>query len=115
VDQLSGIRKLISFINAERERQNLTQNELGERCGMQSGTISRILGGQVTPSVDSIEKLAKGLGYNLSAFLVLATTGPKEFREVSLLHVHGQLSEINQDLLFRIAEAILDAQRRRNS
>ena len=48
---------------------------------MASGTISRILSGQVSPSLDSIEALAKGLGYSLESFILLILDANRNLSE----------------------------------
>lgn len=91
----SGMRDVITFIKAEMDRQGLSQNELAERCGMQSGTVSRILN---PPNDDrgvelaSIDKLAHGLGYGLISFLMVAAQSISGFQDVDLIETYQQLT-----------------------
>jgi DNA-binding XRE family transcriptional regulator len=44
---------------------NLTQKELAERIGVKQSNISRLESGSYNPSVEFLQKIAKGLGKEL--------------------------------------------------
>jgi len=48
-----------------RSSKGMTQKELSERTGIRQSNISRIENGIESPTIDTLQKLAKGLGMNL--------------------------------------------------
>ena len=52
------------MIKARREA-GLTQKELAERTGLQQSNISRIENGNGNPSLETLNKIAQGLGKKL--------------------------------------------------
>lgn len=48
-----------------REQQNLTQEELARRSGVQQSDISKIENGTRNPSIKVLRKIARGLGMKL--------------------------------------------------
>ena len=49
-------------LRAARETREWTQEELGQRSGVQAGEISRIEAGKRDPRVSTVEKLARAIG-----------------------------------------------------
>ncbi len=49
-------------LRAVREKQEMTQEQLSERSGVQPGEISRIETGKRDPQISTLLKLARGLG-----------------------------------------------------
>ena len=45
-----------------RKQQNLTQKELGERCGLQDSHIARIEKGRYSVGLDTLQRIADALG-----------------------------------------------------
>jgi ribosome-binding protein aMBF1 (putative translation factor) len=60
-------REYIKAIISARLEQNLTQKELAERTGIRQSNISRIENGNSSPSVATLQLLAKGMGKKLHA------------------------------------------------
>lgn len=54
--------EMISRIIEERNKQNITQEELALRVGTQKSNISRFESGEYNPSLDFLTKVAHGLG-----------------------------------------------------
>ena len=52
------------IIKARIERQ-MTQKELSEKTGIRQSNISRIVNGNCSPTVETLEKIAEGLGKKL--------------------------------------------------
>lgn len=52
-------------IAAMRQAQNLTQADLAERTGIIQGDISKIENGKANPTLDTLKRIAKGLGMHL--------------------------------------------------
>ena len=53
-----------AIVNA-RTFQNLTQNELGKRTGINRADISKLENGTRNPSVNLLKRLAEGMGMSL--------------------------------------------------
>ena len=63
-------REVMSEIAHERERAGLTQKELAERIGMRQSNLSRLENGNGNPSLQTLAKIARGLGKRLEIRLV---------------------------------------------
>jgi transcriptional regulator with XRE-family HTH domain len=53
------------ILNMARRRAGLSQRELAERAGVPQPSISRIERGQVSPTVDTLERLIRACGMEL--------------------------------------------------
>ena len=51
-----------------RKRLNISQEELAERCGVHRTYIGSIERGEKSPTLNTIEKFAKGLGIEIIEF-----------------------------------------------
>lgn len=60
---------VISQIIEERDRQNITQEELALRVGTQKSNISRLESGAYNPSLDFLIKVAHSLGKEVQIVL----------------------------------------------
>lgn len=60
---------IISQIIEERDRQNITQEELALRVGTQKSNISRLESGTYNPSLDFLTKVARSLGKEMQIVL----------------------------------------------
>jgi len=58
-------RDYIKAILEVRKDQNLTQKELAEKSGVKQSNISRIETGSASPTVATLQKIAKGVGKTL--------------------------------------------------
>lgn len=57
IDAMEVVAKLITI----RKEKNMTQGELAEKIGMQQNQISRFENLKVTPTLETVIKIAKGL------------------------------------------------------
>ncbi len=57
--------EIIRQIILARSESNTTQKELAERSGIKQSNISRLERGTYNPSLNSLKKIAKGLGKEL--------------------------------------------------
>ena len=64
-DQYDIGKDVIAMIDAEREAQNLSQYRLAHRSGLSASCLYGIRSGRNTMSLDSLQKLAHGLGKRL--------------------------------------------------
>lgn len=76
---------LVEFIAAEMHRQGYEQNELADRAGIGHSTLSRILRGISLPEMESIDKIARALGYGLIPFLMIAAQSISGFQDTDLM------------------------------
>jgi transcriptional regulator with XRE-family HTH domain len=65
-DELEPEFQLIKAMLQGREEQNLSQRQLADRTGVIQSDISKIESGEANPTLETLKKLAKGLGMNLS-------------------------------------------------
>lgn len=59
--ELEAVRAVISA----RLASNMTQRELAEKSGLRQSNISRIESGSASPTVDTLARIAAGLGKRL--------------------------------------------------
>src|SRR5438067_2141958 len=64
------VRRVMAELKAERERQGLTLAQLAKRSGIDKGAISKLeTGRQVNPTVDTLSRIAAGLGVRVGLTL----------------------------------------------
>ncbi len=69
-DALEPKYALIESIVMARKERNLTQKELSKLTGITQADLSKIENGNANPSLNTLLKLAKGLGKKLQVSLV---------------------------------------------
>jgi transcriptional regulator with XRE-family HTH domain len=69
-------KEFAEWLGEELARQGLSQRELALRSGVTSPTVSQIVRGEVQPTVESIVKIAEGLGEDPVTVLRLAGALP---------------------------------------
>ena len=57
--------RVIEKIIEKRIMENLTQKELAEKTGLKQSAISRLESGTYNPSLDFLNRIARGMGYEL--------------------------------------------------
>lgn len=67
--------RLAMEIRALREARGLSQRELAERVGTTQSAIARLEGGNISPSLPTLDKIAEALDAELSVGLVDLKTG----------------------------------------
>lgn len=65
-DAASTEYEIMHALIAARIEEGLTQKELAERSGIRQSNISRIENGSCSPTIATLEALAKGLGRTLA-------------------------------------------------
>ena len=60
------IRDLVLYIKQERIAQNLTMNELALKSSVSQKHISNIENEKVIPTIETLEKMAKALGFEIA-------------------------------------------------
>ena len=66
---VQNMLRICKEIKSLRKAKRLTLRQLGARCGRTAGHLSQIENGSVTPSIDSISRIAEALGVEASWFL----------------------------------------------
>lgn len=56
---------LVQEIVRVRQEENMTQAELAKKIGIQQSNVSRLERGRSNPSIEFLERVAKGLGRKL--------------------------------------------------
>ena len=69
-DTLQAEYDLIQSLIDARTNQNITQKELSLKTGIPQADISRIENGTRNPSLNTLKKLARGLGMQLKLELI---------------------------------------------
>ena len=81
---MKGIKETVSDnLVAFRKARKLTQLELAEQIGYSDKAVSRWEHGEVTPDIETLDRLAKLYGINVSAFFEESPNLEKE-RKISL-------------------------------
>lgn len=70
-------------IRSERERAGLSQRELAERMKSTQPVVARLESGAVTPTLDTLDRVAAALGIELLVQLRPATRRPPRQRAAS--------------------------------
>ena len=60
------IRDLVLYMKQERMAQNLTMSELALKSSVSQVHIANIENGNVIPTLETLEKLAKALGFDIA-------------------------------------------------
>ena len=60
------IRDLVLYMKQERMAQNLTMGELALKSSVSQKHIANIENGNVIPTLETLEKLAKALGFDIA-------------------------------------------------
>ncbi len=64
-DALEPEYQIIKAMLDGRKAKNITQKELSDLTGINQGDISRLENGSANPSLNTIKRLARGLGYTV--------------------------------------------------
>jgi transcriptional regulator with XRE-family HTH domain len=94
------MNKLGKWLNEEIERRGWTQRELARRTqNVTQTTISRIISGQTSPEVDTLEGIARAFGLSLEEVMRKAGILPA-FTELpdGAKTWGGRLTELSDDL-----------------
>lgn len=105
--------RLTAVVMAEREAQNLTQEQLAERAGVHTTTIGKIERGQLVPSLAIFTLLARALSCAPSDLLrrILPDPASKGYEDPAIAIVRG-FPAADRARLLPVLEAIVDWKRR---
>lgn len=104
---------LPAILVAEREAQQLTQEQLAERAGIHATTIGKIERGQQVPSLALLVLLAKALACSVEELLykVLPETTAPKYEDRAIALVRG-FPAADRARLVPVLEAFVDLKRR---
>lgn len=60
----------LSFLQASRIKQRISQKDLGKKIGMSQSQIARLENLDVMPTLSTLQKYASGLGFTISLSVV---------------------------------------------
>lgn len=66
IEEMETIASIISMIISKRNSLGISQRELACKCGMPQSSVARIESLKTTPNLDTLIKLMKPLGLELS-------------------------------------------------
>jgi transcriptional regulator with XRE-family HTH domain len=108
-------QSMVDAIREELRRRNWSQAEFAEASGVSTGTISRLLAGENAPSLDTLERLAKALGYDLLSFIALVRGGAGSFDDQALIGAYHRLDAADRELVLDLAKRLVERQRDRGA
>jgi transcriptional regulator with XRE-family HTH domain len=76
-------RRFGEHLRALRQSRNLTQEQLAEHSGLSVDTVRRVERGALSPTLETLDKLARGLDLTLSSMFAYFDRGGRD--EVSEL------------------------------
>ena len=94
--------------NLKRIRKNkgYSQQKLGELSGMLASTYSRIEGMKVTPTIETVDKIAKALEIDIYSLLNDADVKSNSLRD-RILRIES-LSEYNQGIINLMIDTVIE-------
>lgn len=99
----------MNYIKQIRRRENLTQEDLAEKCGTTQETIQRLESGKRRLTYDWIKRLADALGVHSSEITEGPTaTIPRTSEEKEILETFRGLSESGQKLFGAMLRSLKD-------
>jgi len=107
---MSDICKIIGErVRNHRTRKGLNQEELAERCGLHTTYIGQIERGEKNATLESIEKIIKGLEISYETLFEKIYVGESESNAASKCYsIIDSLNESEQTALLHIVEKIID-------
>ena len=95
-------------IKEYRKQKKLTQEQLSEMIGLDSGYISKLEVGQNFPTLGTLEKIAKILEVGLAELFQFTkiTEEEKDFR-TEIIKIYDKLNKEKQYTLYRVAKDLL--------
>lgn len=93
-------------VKHHRKLAGLTQAQLAERVGRQTGAITRIETGEAAPSFDTLASLADALGVEIRDFFGVGAYAVRPDRDDPLASIVGKLCPLGSDELAAVDEMI---------
>lgn len=99
------------WLLCELEKRGWSQNELGRRAGLTSGTISNAINGVRTPTNDTLKSIARALKVPKETVFreagVLPSVPDRTEQQVLLIHLFESMTDQQREMLISQARWIL--------
>ena len=89
-EQARLVYELSVQVREAREAKGLSQSQLAKRMGTQQSVIARLEGGGITPTLPTLQRIAKALGTKL----MVGFEEPRKVRQVKAKAVRGRTVRI---------------------
>lgn len=96
------------MIDYFRKQNNLTMEELGQKLGKATSSISRWVSGERYPKIEEIEQIA--IFFNTDIYTLIFGFNYNEDSKSDLLTVYNQLTDIRKHKVYSYAQQQLDEQ-----
>jgi transcriptional regulator with XRE-family HTH domain len=94
------------LVRHHRKLAGLTQAQLAERIGRQTGAITRIETGEAAPSFETLSSLAGALGVEIRDFFGVGVHAVRGHQTDPLVSIVGKLSSLTADELAAVDDMI---------
>lgn len=94
-------------VRALRRRRDLTLEQLGERAGLSDKYLQAVETARQAPTIETIEKLARGLGVAPQELFAIDDRSPRALR-ARARELIGMASDAELPRVVRLLELILD-------
>ena len=96
------------MIDYFRRQNNLTMEELGQKLGKATSSISRWVSGERYPKIEEIEQIA--IFFNTDIYTLIFGFNYNENSKSNILTVYNQLTDIRKHKVYSYAQQQLDEQ-----
>ena len=102
------IHRVAARIRTLRESRGLTQAALAARAGLHVGFVNAVENAHQSPSLQSLERLAKGLRVDLKSFVDFPDTSPRKTDRAKeeIAQINGRLERCDLDSLKKIRKVV---------
>ena len=112
--KMSTAKEILSEnLKAIRKQKNISQQYIAERCDMLASTYNRIENMKVSPSIDTIEKIALAIEVPIAELFQSQNISDKSL--VQKLEKINSLSEYNQNVVGILLDSIIEKDKLENS
>ena len=89
-----------------RKKKKLTQEQLAEKLGLDTGYISKLEVGRNFPTIGTLEKIATVLDIKLCDLFQFTVENNKNFKE-EIIKIYDQLNKEKQYTLYMVAKGLM--------
>ena len=105
-DMTATQQLLIDNLRFNRKERKLTQTAIAEQCGMLPSTYSRLETGQVSPQVQTLERVCGAIGIEVAD--LFRTREIKDQDVIQKLEAINELSEYNRSVVGILLDSIIE-------
>ena len=89
-----------------RKKRKLTQEQLAEKLGLDTGYISKLEVGRNFPAIGTLEKIAQVLGVKICDLFQFTIEKDKDLKE-EILKIYDKLNKEKQYTLYMVAKGLI--------